>query len=423
MHPKIAIASFNSRFAEVVRQSLPAQEKVFTFYSVAEMAGLKDVVFLLHHDPPLHSGVEMLHQIKRLHPKSPIILVGENPLPNDIVEAFRLGANDFLFMPFQGDELLNCIHCHTKPPAPAPVKRWLDKIKNWLAPASPVQPDGVSFASTFSSSPAIAPVFFAPAERLDVELGQAPDLQVHLLGTFSVMVRGKSLPKLPGKKAKALLAYLLFRHPKPVHREQLLEQFWGDSTQESARNCLNVTLSSIRKCLAAIAPGREIIIFRDECYSLHPDVQVERDTDLFVGYWKKGRQIETREGMAAAVETYHQAFAFYRGDFLEDLPFEEWAERERERSKETWLVILDRLSNHFFEQQRYQVSMNLCRKMLEKDACLEDAHRRLMLCYQHLGMRDKAIRQFQKCRDFLSEELGVAPGRATVDLYERIREE
>jgi DNA-binding SARP family transcriptional activator len=149
---------------------------------------------------------------------------------------------------------------------------------------------------------------------------------------------------------------------------------------------------------------------------------MERDIDLFESYWKKGRQMEREQGIEAAVGTYHQAFAFYRGDFLEDLPYEEWAEREREKFRETWLVILDRLSAHFFEQKRFQICLNLCRRMLEKDPCLEEAHRRLMECYSRLGMRDKAIRQFQKCREQLLEELNVTPGRATVDLYQQIRE-
>jgi DNA-binding SARP family transcriptional activator len=183
-----------------------------------------------------------------------------------------------------------------------------------------------------------------------------------------------------------------------------------------------VALHAIRKCFEKVAPNVEVIAFQDECYQLNPKLMVERDVDLFEQYWKKGRQIELENGMEAAIDTYHQAFAFYRGDFLEELPYQEWAERERDKFRETWLVILDRLSAHFFEKGRYQICLNLCKKILEKDECIEETHRRLMECYVRLGMREMAIRQYQKCKLSLSEELSVAPGKATCELYEKIRE-
>jgi DNA-binding SARP family transcriptional activator len=241
-----------------------------------------------------------------------------------------------------------------------------------------------------------------------------------MFGAFSVVVQGQVLQSVSGRKTKALLAFLLNKYPKPVYRDVLIEHFWRDSLPDSARNCLNVHLHTLRKAFAKIAPGVEFILFENECYGISPQLLVERDLDFFQKYWENGRRIEQESGIEAAVDTYHQAFAFYRGEFLEDLTFEDWTEYERDKYKEKWLVILDRLSAHFLEKSKFAICVKLCEEALLRDPALEEPHRRLMLCYHRLGMRDKAIRQFQKCRDNLNLEFKVLPGKATVNLYEQI---
>jgi DNA-binding SARP family transcriptional activator len=46
-----------------------------------------------------------------------------------------------------------------------------------------------------------------------------------------------------------------------------------------------------------------------------------------------------------------------------------------------------------------------------------------MRAHYHLGQRGVAIRQFRICSDLLERELGVAPSRLTLALYEAIRDD
>ena len=48
------------------------------------------------------------------------------------------------------------------------------------------------------------------------------------LGEFAVTCDGLSLPLLPTKKARALVAFLVMHRAADVSREQLLEVFWRD---------------------------------------------------------------------------------------------------------------------------------------------------------------------------------------------------
>jgi DNA-binding SARP family transcriptional activator len=93
----------------------------------------------------------------------------------------------------------------------------------------------------------------------------------------------------------------------------------------------------------------------------------------------------------------------------------------RERLRLAHLDVLDRLSRLHFDQGRYAASAALCLDVLERDACREDAHRRLIRCYSRQGHTHLALRQYRACVAALREELGVDPAPATVRLQEAIR--
>jgi DNA-binding SARP family transcriptional activator len=124
------------------------------------------------------------------------------------------------------------------------------------------------------------------------------------------------------------------------------------------------------------------------------------------------------QGGAAA--EYELAAATYQGDFLADDPYEEWPALTRERLRLDFLDILDRLSRRL-EQGRPATSAALCRRIIERDACREDAHRRLMRCYARQGQPQLALRQYRACAAALRAELDVDPAPATTRLREAIR--
>ncbi|MBE9508352.1 MAG: tetratricopeptide repeat protein [Chloroflexi bacterium] len=85
-----------------------------------------------------------------------------------------------------------------------------------------------------------------------------------------------------------------------------------------------------------------------------------------------------------------------------------------------YLDIADRLSEYYVGQGEYTAAIALCRKILARDNCREEAHCRLMRCYLAQGQRHLAVRQYQTCVEALKEELDLAPSEETVALYRRI---
>lgn len=81
---------------------------------------------------------------------------------------------------------------------------------------------------------------------------------------------------------------------------------------------------------------------------------------------------------------------------MADFRYDEWRESERDNLKESYLVILNPLNTIFFDCAEFDAGIKICKKMIEKDPYLEDVHRRLMECYDQMGLRDLAKNQYTK---------------------------
>jgi DNA-binding SARP family transcriptional activator len=245
-------------------------------------------------------------------------------------------------------------------------------------------------------------------------------LAVHLLGPLRVTIDGTPVKRWPSGRGRSLFKYLLtYRHPWP-HREALMEAFWPRSTPEAARNSLNVALHGLRRALR-VATDLPVVVLEDGTYRLHADLRLWVDVDEFEDHVQAGRRLEAAGAPDGAIAEYELAVAVYQGDFLADDPYEEWPVLTRERLRLAYLDTLDRLSQLHLGQDRLAACAALCRRIIEHDACREDAHRRLMRCYARQRRHYLALRQYRACAAALKAELDVDPAPATTRLHEALR--
>jgi DNA-binding SARP family transcriptional activator len=247
-----------------------------------------------------------------------------------------------------------------------------------------------------------------------------PMLAVHLLGQLRVTLNDTPVEDWPSGRGRSLFEYLLtHRDPSPP-REVLMEAFWPESPLEAARNSLNVAVHGIRRALRAAADV-PVIVLEGGAYRLAANLRLWVDTDEFERHAEGGRRLEATGEPTGAMAEYELAASVYQGDFLADDPYGEWPVLTRERLRLVYLDLLDRLGRLYFGQGRYAACATLCQRIIERDACREDAHRRLIRCYSRQGQPHLALRQYLACAEALRTELGVDPTPATVRLHEAIR--
>ena len=248
-----------------------------------------------------------------------------------------------------------------------------------------------------------------------------PSLAVYCLGKFRVYQDDKLITNWPSGKGKAILKYLTTNGNHPVPKDVLMDIFWRDAEPESARNNLNVAIYGLRQALRADRSDFSHIIFQDDCYQLNPAMNLWIDIVEFLRCYENGQNLMRTGGLIKAISEFEKAINLYQGDLFEEDLYEDWPIPQRENLKDSYLLVLDRMSRYYFEIKNFAVAANLCQKILAKDACREDAHRRLMKCYSHQGQRNLALRQYHLCVEALKFTLEVPPSQETTELYRQIR--
>lgn len=251
-----------------------------------------------------------------------------------------------------------------------------------------------------------------------------PSLAVSLLGDPRVRYQGEEVSLGSSRNGRAIFRYLAASPRKSAPSDVLLETFWPQDEPHEARHKLHIAVSTLRQALHdgldGLLEGRDAIVYADDCYHLLPELEIELDVDPFVRHVAAGQRLE-REGRAeSATAEYEAARALYRGDFMSQDLYADWAVAPRARYEEMFLTVLGRLAEHYVTEQRYADGVSCCRQILARDSFREDAYRQLMRCYGRMGRRNQALREFQSCKEVLRWELGVEPMRETVELYDRI---
>jgi DNA-binding SARP family transcriptional activator len=110
-----------------------------------------------------------------------------------------------------------------------------------------------------------------------------------------------------------------------------------------------------------------------------------------------------------------EAISLCQGDYLEDI-YSEWTEELRASLRREYHQALEDLAKNCRAQGRLEDAAEYCHRLLDKDTLREDIHRELMGILLEMGDRAGAIRQFEKLRLILEEELGADPSHETFDL-------
>jgi DNA-binding SARP family transcriptional activator len=205
-----------------------------------------------------------------------------------------------------------------------------------------------------------------------------------------------------------------------LHREQLAELLWpGGKAPASA---LRVTLNALRGTLEPDrAPETEshFILRQGESLLLNPDADIRVDADEFERLIGEAQAAEIRNP-AQAPTLYRRALALYRGEFLPDALYEEWAGERRERLADLYLSTASHLADLLTAQGIPVEAIALCHQILARDPCWEEAYYLLMVCYAQQGNRSLALRTYARCAKHLRADLGVEPAARTQALLKTL---
>ncbi len=357
--------------------------------------------------------LQAIQNLKMYHANLTFAVLSPKPSMQMITETLTAGATDYFDL--ADDEYIRFFQwlhqLNNQKQTPSVWKRLLaflypraaitqSIVSNRLLPIEPIVS---SFAGTFK----------------DKEGGHETltDLiEVQFFGEFMVKINGKLVAS---KSNGLLLAYLLFNHKQPIHKEKLMAKFWGENVND-AKNCLNVAICSLRKSLKELVSEKiPVILFQNDYYALNTAYwRIETDIDQFSQRWEKSRTLLRTQGLPATVEELQSLKVLYQDEFLPHFNHE-WAVGKRDEYREKYLQALNLLCEHYWKTQQLNDCVAFCQDILVVDDCVEATHIRLMECFIQLKMKDRAVRQYKKCVESL-QKLNMTPERETDILYQSI---
>ena len=249
-------------------------------------------------------------------------------------------------------------------------------------------------------------------------------LRVQLLGALHVW-RGKveiEAGDWRRLKAQQLFLFLLTHRHILWEREQICDALWPELSPEQAQRDFKIAYSTL---LNVLEPQRNrnapsAYVIRDGSrYGWCTTADFWLDVAAFEDSVCRGDEA-FHQSASEAIFFYHQAMQVYRGEYLQEFPFEEWCTEERERMSALFLQMAERLATILLQQQAWKEAARVAQVILTYDDCWENAYRILMRAYAEQGQHGQAVRTYWRCVERLSTVLGVVPSPMTRQLFEAL---
>jgi DNA-binding SARP family transcriptional activator len=257
------------------------------------------------------------------------------------------------------------------------------------------------------------------ASQDTLRLRHSLSLYATFFGRFAIYRNGEQVKLRQSKLVLELARFLLAHAGRPISRDELSELLWAGVDTSTTMHRLEAVMSNLRQLLYGSGAGRNLLSFEDDCYIAHTE-GITTDYQLFTELIAVANRERLQGDSHSAASLFESALGLYKGDFLADHPYVEWAIPRRVRLAEQRLDALTFLSEHALAAGAFDTAIAYCRQILLTDNLRERAHRNLMQAHYHIGERAHAIQQYHRCADALRTELGTTPSLPTRRLYQAI---
>ncbi len=241
-------------------------------------------------------------------------------------------------------------------------------------------------------------------------------LAMELFGQLHVSVDGRDVTaQLPGRKGRALLAFLALNAERAVSRDELLDVLWRVQPPADPDAALASVLAKVRRTLGpGVVTGRGTL-------------RLDAAAQPVIDAWVAARAIERAEAVfaagdaATAIEASQSALATLRQPLLPDLDGD-WLERRRAEFDELiprGLEIAARAGLALGAHQLPAVE-RAAAALVAREPFREAGYALLMQAQAQQGNAAEALRTFEQLRVLLRDELGAPPSAALLALHESL---
>ena len=239
-------------------------------------------------------------------------------------------------------------------------------------------------------------------------------LHLSLLGEQAISDGGAGL-RSHSSRAAALVAFLVTHAGSPQARQRIAGLFWPDSTDAQALTNLRRELHHLRQVLAS-EPSL-VVTSTDLCWR---DTETCRVDLRIFDIERQAARRRPRPGTTPrSSPTAAAALAQYKGDLLPG-QYDDWLIEARAELDRQCADLCDLLAASRARAGDLAGAVAVARRRIQLQPLEEAGYRTLMTLQADLGDRAGAVSTYHHCASVLERELGVVPGRATRQAFQRL---
>jgi len=257
-----------------------------------------------------------------------------------------------------------------------------------------------------------------PIQVPSTMLTSAPvvDLTIKMLGPVEIfrdLAKPFAADAWTTRRGRDILCFIASRRHRRSPKDTIIDVFWRDSDLKAVEKNFHPTMSHIRKALNSNQPLKQnFLLYRDGDYQLNPEFSYCLDTEDFDRLITDGEAARRERKFDRCIDSYEQAVAIYRGEFMQGT-YDEWVEEQRSYYREQYLRMLESLAAVAEKKEEWSRSLDLAQRILHADPFREDIHCLVMRAQAALGNRVAVKEQYETLRKILQKELGVEPAMQT----------
>ena len=241
-------------------------------------------------------------------------------------------------------------------------------------------------------------------------------MRISLFGNLRISVAGRPLTAVNTNRLHSLIAYLILHCDTPEPRERLAFLLWPASRESQARTNLRQLLHTLKR---ALPKDCNLLVTDHFAVQWRQDASCAVDILEFQAAIADAATARAEQDRAREIQFLTAAAQLYEDDLLPAL-YDDWLAPFREEYRRRASEVLLRLAIIFEEQQEYAAAIPCAERLIALDSFCEAHHQLLIRLHAANHDRSSALRAYHQCMRVLRREMGVEPGAATVELFERI---
>ena len=242
-------------------------------------------------------------------------------------------------------------------------------------------------------------------------------LRIYLTGRVLVEDDGRIVldeRRLMGRQGRLTFAFLAYEHLGAVSRDELAEELWPGTVPRSWERSLSAIISKLRALLA----GLDGVVL-DGSYGHY---RLSLPAGAWIDVEAAGEAIDRAESALRGNEPAEArgwalvAYQISRKPFLmgEEGP---WATLKRSGLRDVLVRAHECLSEPSIWHTEPEYAVKHAKEAVALEPFRETGYQLLMRAHAAVGNRAEALRVYERCRNLLSEELGVPPSSQTEAVY------